>query len=150
MTTFDIVLPVVLGVAAFSAVVVVDAWRSKKRMGAAEEYGRERRREQEEWDRREEAEEKRWEELAAKHGVSTEEIKYQSESGLTIWDGEEQKHDLTPGRVGVVGLVRRYTGQDASKGPYTVTEVRFKWVGEAEQIERKENANVFTAVRMAR
>ena len=145
MTTLDPFLPMVVGVSAVSAVVVVDAWRSKKRREAAEEHGRERRREQEEWERREEAKEKRWKELAAKHGVSTDEIKYQAEGGLSTWNGRERKQDLTPGRVGVVGLIKRYTGQDASKEPYTVTEVRFKWADEVGQIEGKENANVLTA-----
>ena len=145
MTTFDLVLATVLGVIAVSAVAVFVTWRSRKRKQEDEEYRRRWQRRQDEERIRKEKEEERWKELEAKYGTGREEVAYQISSGFSIWKEWEGEQAPASGHVGVVGLVRRYTGQDASKGPYTVTEVRFKWVGEAEQIEGKENANVFTA-----
>ncbi|MDG6921101.1 MAG: hypothetical protein JRN59_06200 [Nitrososphaerota archaeon] len=145
MTTFDLVVAMALGVAAVSVVMTVDARRSKKRKEADEEYWRRRHREQDEEKKRKEAEEKRWKELEAKYGVGRDEVEYQTSRGLRLWNEWEGEQKPTPGHVGFVGVVRKNTGEKASTEPYRVEEVRFKWIKEVEQIESKENTNVFAA-----
>ena len=145
MTTLDLVLAMVLGVTAISAIVIVEAEKSKKRQEAYEEYRRRWQREQDEEKKRKEAAEKRWKELEAKYGVGRDEVEYQASRGLLVWNERQGEQKPTPGHVGFVGVVRRNAGEKADTEPYRVEEVRFKWVGEVEQIEGKENANVFTA-----
>ena len=145
MTAVDLALAMTLGGAAISAAAVVADRRSKKRKEAAREHWRRWQREQDEEKERKEKEEQRWKELEAKYGAGREEVAYQVSDSLRTWREWDGEQHPAPGHVGFIGLVKRYTGQDASKEPYTVTEVRFKWVEEVERIEDKENANVFTA-----
>ena len=145
MTTIEVVSAMVLGIAALSSAAVVLDRRSKKRKEEVQEYWRRRQREQDEEKERKEKEEQRWKELEAKYGAGREEVAYQVSDSLRTWREWDVEQHPAPGHVGFIGLVMRYTGQDASKEPYTVTEVRFKWVEEVERIEDKENANLFTA-----
>ena len=145
MTFLELALAMTVGGAMVSAAAVVVNRRSKKRKEEAQEYWRRRQREQDEEKERKEKEEQRWKELEAKYGAGREEVAYQVSDSLRTWRECDGVQRPAPGHVGFIGLVKRYTGQDASKEPYTVTEVRFKWVEEVERIEDKENANLFTA-----
>lgn len=111
-----------------------------------EEEGR--RRQEEQWEaerkKKEEERDRRWGELEQKYGVDREELDYQFHGIPTYWrqsDGKQQR--LTPRHIGLVRIIRKNQGSDASTRPYDDDEFRFLWIDVEKRLSARPNRNVF-------